>query len=144
MSACMPWIVTKAHIDALVQQMIVDGVIHASEADSTGTRLWAENHHSVSVRYREDCQAPDYKFKGIEARLDDGVILALIHCLDYQCCEWDGYENETGMQLIQRLRGRICRRHGINDVQDDQSLWANAPWGIDSIEEAIARTPSDR
>lgn len=138
------WIVSKGHVDAIVQQLIVDGLITLDQADATGRMLWDENHYSISVRYGEDAQTPDYKFEGVEAPLSDGVILACIHCLDSQCAEWQGYDQTPGMKLIERLRRVICQRHGITDPDNDGPLWADAPWGIDSIEEAIARTPSDR
>lgn len=136
------WIVSKGHVDALVQQMIVDGLITLDQADATGKMLWDENHYGVNVRYRGHEPTPDYKFEGVEARLDDIVILAQIHCLNYQCAEWQGYENQPGMQLIKRLRTRICDRHGVEpgDVDSDYHLWRDAPWGIDSIEEAIAQS----
>lgn len=73
------WIVARVHIDVLV----LAGVQFAISYDTgdpapvgprllaaAGVDLWAENHHSVNCRYREDCEPLSYPAPTAEVVLD--------------------------------------------------------------------------
>ena len=47
------WIVSKGHIDVLVNGLLQHGLISPKEIAQTGQLLWRENHLSVNDRYAE-------------------------------------------------------------------------------------------
>ena len=132
------WIVSKGHIDVLVQALIVEGLIRPDQASEYGQLLWKENHHSVDVRYREENEVPVYEFSGIEAPLADGAVHHAIRCYHYQCMEWEGFEDEPGMRFILELERIIDERHPA-DGDGDRFGGEDWPWGFDSIEQAVDR-----
>lgn len=131
------WIVSKGHIDAIVQLAIVEQQIGPSEANAVGAMLWAENHASVNYRYNEDTPVPDYAFRGVEAPLDDWIMLKQLECYDYQSCEHPQWAASAGRALVGKLEDRLLRRLGINPRGSES--YVAAPWGINEIEEAIAK-----
>jgi hypothetical protein len=141
------WTVSKAHIDILVQALIVEDVIEGSSkrADYVGKQLWAENYRSVNIRYGERNGHPPYRFQWTEGALDDAVVLRSIACYHYQCMEWEGFESVPGWRKLAELRRRMIVRLGIEPRTDDYGspddgtwAWCDAqrdgerlPWGID-------------
>lgn len=128
------WIVTKAHIDCIVQQAIVEGLVSAGEATKVGRELWQENHDSVNYRYSESQPCPAYRFEGIEAPLDPVIVLKQVDCYDYQSCEHPGWDSSEARRLINALRDRLEAKGA-----DWHHLSPAAAWGIDSLLEAVAR-----
>lgn len=131
------WIVTPGHINTLVQAMAAEGIIPLTEATEVGRMLWDENHRSVNYRYRETTPTPDYSFEGIEARLDDTVVGVQVACYEYQSCEHPGWETSRARELCSLLADAICARNGWESA-DDAPGWDRAPWGVESIIEAVA------
>jgi hypothetical protein len=137
------WIVTKDHIDVLVQAIIVEhGGNFDTTADNLGQMLWNENHESVNARYREDTETLGYAFVGMEAPLDPVVVLKAINCYDYQSCEHDGWEGSEAKFLMDWLRERLAPKAGLlsADAVYELRAYSEAPWGIDRREQAIAKT----
>lgn len=129
------WEVSKAHIDALVQEMGRHGLIR--NADKAGQMLLAENHKSLRARYGDraetywpgmDKRASEYHFNGIESPLDPVKMDTLARCYDYQTCEHSGYEASEAFSLIHELGVRL-------GIPEDAGL--KGPWGIETIEEAV-------
>lgn len=155
------WIVSKAHIDALVQSMIVERVISPADANDVGRELWRENLRSVAYRYPNDgdgerpgpidfrdSHVEGYRFAGIEAPLDELCIWKQTACYDYESCEHPDYLLSEACNHVSRLADRIAARHGLNRDEWDRALPKDAtghdpyPWGLDTIEQAIARVPA--
>jgi len=145
------WIVTQAHIDVLVQAGIVAGLVdlRSDSPDEVGSMLWDENHAQVNYRYGEQTPTPDYTFSGIEAPLDPIVVCKAIACIEYQCWEdTDRWERSEAKRYCDLLLARLHAAHGQGafdpDNPDswarDQRAYDRAPWGIDSIEQAIPAT----
>lgn len=129
------WIVSKTHIDSLVQAGIEREMVRPEEADEFGRMLWAENLASIHSRY-PDTAANDKNYPGpigFKARhvasytykplkgssLDaEGVVNSAARCYDYQTCEHSGYEASKARQFVQLLAA--C-------TEDKGS----GPWGID-------------
>lgn len=133
------WIVSKGHIDCLVQAMITEGLATFAEADELGQMLWHENHLSIEARYGDEPNTPDYAYTGVEAPLDDLIVFKQARCYDYQTCEHAGWESSRARQLIDALCKAIAERNGTTeDAMYDLPGWNSAPWGIESIEQAIA------
>lgn len=133
------WIVSKAHIDCLVQAMVVEGIVPLDKATVTGRELWRENHRSINYRYNERQRTPAYEFSGIEAPLDDWTVFKQISCYGYQTCERPDWEKSRSYRLTEKLAAVILARLGVTrESVYDHPGWADGPWGIDRIEEAIA------
>jgi hypothetical protein len=129
------WLVSKAHIDCLVQAMAVEGVIAFDQATTTGRLLWNENCLSLGARYDDPIppEIGDYVFKGVGAPLDDAIVRNQIGCYGYQSCEHEEWEASEAKALCDRLQALLDGRLG--EEADDTAL----PWGIDRIEEAFRR-----
>ena len=145
------WVVTHAHIDAMVQQLGVEKLIEPADADKVGRKLWRENveafRYCYSGRHPEDIPKgwTKYVFAGSEAPLDEVAVHMLIRCFMYQCSEEDGYDEKPGFKLVGELRRIIAARHGFvydaadAERNDDHKLSESLGirmWGISSIEEA--------
>lgn len=126
------WIVTKAHIDALVTAGLRNGCISSTmsgslsnkldECDRIGAMLWKENHKSVNSRYAEHNRTPPYKFQERAIPLTPVEVFKAIHCLAYQSCEHSGWRKSKAREWLDELADMESRKlPGYND----------APWGID-------------
>lgn len=136
------WIVSKAHIDCLVQSLAMEGIISFADANNIGRELWRENHRSINYRYSERGRAPKYTFTGIEAPLDPGIVLKQTRCYWYQTCERPDFERSVSARLVEQLETALLGRLGYADMTDFREhdpRWNSAPWGIDSLMEAVQR-----
>jgi len=86
------------------------------DQDAIARCLYAENVHSVNVRYRLDDPMPDYRFQAVNLRGFDRlvpVVLKSIACLQYQSCEADDYDQSAASYLLKSLeRMIICSLYG--------------------------------
>lgn len=143
------WIVSKPHIDALVQEMIARQMIEPEQATVVGCELWEECRRSVAYRYPYDtgngdrpgpCDLTDelmaqYVFEGVEAPLHPEAILTAIHCYRYQSCEHPEWESSQSFARMTDLELNICGQLGI--FPDDWKGAGQWPWGVDDIEQVI-------
>jgi hypothetical protein len=130
------WIVSKTHIDALVQAGIEREMVRPEEADEFGRMLWAENLASIHYRYpdtRENGEYPGpidftaedvetYTYEPLEGSslTAEGVVHAAALCYDYQTCEHDEYTGSKAEQFANML-AKLTDREEIG-----------GPWGIDT------------
>jgi hypothetical protein len=129
------WIVSKGHIDCLVQSLIAEGLATFADADEVGQMLWHENHLSIQARYGDEPDTPLYHFTGVEAPLDDAIVYKQAQCYDYQSCEHAAWESSEAYKLNEALSTILADRNGGTDA-----LWGRsgqAPWGIEHIEQAV-------
>ena len=135
------WIVSKNHIDALVQALAEGEIVVNIYPTEIGRTLWKENLLSIWARYPDTEKTDDnypgpYGFRAIDTetyvytrpaeRLSYGSLLKQAHCYSYQTCEHDGWETSQAKKWIDTLR-RGLERGG----HADGSEYAAAPWGID-------------
>jgi hypothetical protein len=133
------WIVSKTHIDALVQAGIEREMVRPDEADEFGRMLWGENLASIHYRYPDtvengnypgpndfrDSDVDTYTYEpldgeaGISLRAE-AVVNAAAGCYDYQSCEHPGYENSKARQFVTML-------HTLTENAEGKG-----PWGIDN------------
>lgn len=140
------WVVSKAHIDAMVSSALNLGggsgercfsfsdkslgqwrrtEVSLANATEIGTMLWAENVKSVNYRYADsdhiEPEVPEpYTFTRTRT-LTDGEIVALVRCYDYQSCEHAEWEGSPAHAFCQAIEYRLLSR--IPGVDD-------APWGF--------------
>jgi hypothetical protein len=131
------WIVSKTHIDALVQAGIEREMVRTDEADEFGRMLWRECLASVAYRYPGDSDGErpgpiDFRDSDVDTYVyeplngEPGVSLvakSVVHkaaaCYDYQSCEHPEWEDS---------KARVYVRMLIDMTETSEG----APWGIDS------------
>lgn len=136
------WIVSKTHVDALVQACVIERIITPEQATELGKHLWQENHRSVNYRYGERKRTPAYEFRGVEAPLDDAVIRRNIECYWYQTCEHPENEcyNAAEGKPLGLLAAALDARHGEGfEDQAERERGARLPWGIDRWDQVIVK-----
>lgn len=138
------WIVSKGHIDALVQGLVIEGLVEMRQAKEIGQMLWHENHLSIQARYGDPADTPAYEPELIEAPLNDAILARQISCYDYQSCEHPEWRTTEAYKLVSTLNDLLAIRNGGAPEMADQD-WTTSyerehgriPWGIDSITECV-------
>lgn len=123
------WIVSKTHIDALVQAGIEAEMIQPEKADEFGLMLWVENHRSIEARYGQPVPDLEYSYEPLEgsSRNAPGVVNSTAACYDYQTCEHDGYGASKAAMFVKAL----------HELTKDRSS-DPGPWGTDSRDAFLA------
>lgn len=145
------FVVSKAHVDALVQSLIVNDLATFETADDLGKNIWQENvdafNDYYSNRYSDECPDVDsYKFTGIEAPLHPALVVRQVCCYRYQCCTLDGFEGRAANQLLEQLATKLSGVSGDDPQYDWQEAVVKSmnlvhpPWAIDSIEELVVQS----
>jgi hypothetical protein len=133
------WIVSKPHIDCLVQSGIEREMIRPNEADEFGRMLWAENLASIHYRYPDTVEGgmhpgpndfhPDQIDEYVYEPMDGpagislsvpGVVNSAAACYDYQTCEHPEYEGSKAHMFA----------HALYECTVGQGT--EGPWGIDA------------
>jgi hypothetical protein len=126
------WIVSKAHIDAIVTAALKDEMVRLPHdtfhpqkmsTDEMGQMLWRENYKSVNHRYNERARCPSYRFNLRACPLTSVEVFKAIHCLEYQSCEHPGWKRSKARSFLRELESSLTRC---------LPGYAAAPWGIDS------------
>jgi len=132
------WIVSKTHIDCLVQAGIEREMVRPEEADEFGRMLWGECLASVAYRYPQDgdgdrpgpsdfrdSDVDTYVYEPLDGEpgislLAEAVVHKAVGCYDYQSCEHPGYEGSEAQRFAHIL-------HKVTALAE-----GDAPWGIDA------------
>lgn len=124
------WIVSKHHIDVIVDGAIRLGLIGLGDATKTGRMLTNANKRSIQARYgREDRQAATVKtyfYTTPREQIPDVVLSKQVHCYDYQTCEIWEYEKTTAYKFAQRME-RALEARGVSRKSPG---YDEAPWGV--------------
>lgn len=148
------WIVSKAHIDALVNAGIRYGITTVADVHETGQMLWRENHRSINYRYDKRGRTPQYRFTGTEMPLHPIVILKLLHCFEYQSCERPDWEKSQACRWVARLEAALQANEqvdmtplparyssdGTEPAYLGSSIYNDAPWAIATLSQAAVTT----
>jgi hypothetical protein len=144
------WVVSRAHIDAIMSVAVQRKVCTAEEATAIGHMLWRENVRSVNFRYDERGRTPSYRFTEAEEWVDSAVALKLLHCLGYQSCErpdWQRSEAYAWLLALEEKLGedpfisleQVRSVHGATvPAYYNTREYSEAPWAIDRLEEVYA------
>lgn len=106
------WLCTDTHISALVQQAVVMGVVEPGlEADNLWAKMKYDNLHALAVRYGdhepEDWTNVIVNRSMVEAPLHKPTIWKNIGCWQYQCAEFDGWDQTEAHMTMRTLRELI-------------------------------------
>lgn len=145
------WIVSKTHIDSLVQALIEADLIDPDKATTTGRMLWRENLRSINYRYPDTIGAragsypgplgfgpkavTDYTYEPLEGKAFDAphVVNKAAGCYDYQTCEHPGYARSKARLLVLALSGATSHAERFK---------LDAPWGIDKRDAFVTAAPA--
>jgi hypothetical protein len=136
------WIVSKNHINAIVQGAITLELIPPNKATEVGKDLWKENHESIHYRYPNDKGggAPSYAFKAGNPDLALGALLKALHCYNYQTWEHPDGKASQAKALTDKMEAKILTlkpslterdNGGGYESHDHDPDYTAAPWGID-------------
>jgi hypothetical protein len=145
------WIVSRAHIDVLVQALAESERVTDVDPDELGRQLWRENVKAVSIRYPgdtgdgdrpgpigfRDADADAYTYRRPSKRIELPGVHKAIAAYQYQCAEYDGWDEAQAQLWLNPLRQELEAR-GIRYNDDD-------PWGYDeddvhvSVEDGVIR-----
>lgn len=142
------WIVSRAHIDALVAGLAANGIVDGSaDMDAVGRELWRENYRSVNFRYGEHQRTPSYTYSRPRDVGDSPCWLEkLVACYDYQSCERPDWAKSKAFRWTKALyeklaANRPCGTQHISYSSRDMATgevtpanscpsYDNAPWGL--------------
>lgn len=143
------WMTSDVHRSALVQEAIVRGLIPPHDADQLWQRMTFDNHLALFVRYGDQLPVDSWediqvRREVVEAPLNPWGILKGISCWNYQCAEFYGWDQTTAHLLMDALVDLISLELGVpRDDHPDTYFYRpeynDAPWGINSWEQIIAR-----
>ena len=115
------FIVSDEHIASLVSFAVANNTITSDLAQISATVLLDANITSVNVRYKENTTATIDYWSTPKKFLTPVQAIKAAKCLDYQSCEFDGYESSTAKKLInQIINSALYKLEGYDD----------APWAI--------------
>jgi hypothetical protein len=139
------WIVSKAHIDALVSEAARRGpdgpfmwehggrrhtlpFADAVRATEVGQMLWKENHRSINYRYDERGRTPHYDWNETP-HLPSMWVYKANACYSYQTCERTDWEQSEAFAFVQALYAALLPEVGPDPRNTKE--WNDAPWGLD-------------
>lgn len=141
------WIVSRAHIDAMVQ-LICESEIVPLSPDLVGRMLWSENVFSLAYRYPDDKDgerpgpidfrdddALTYTYRRPSAKLTRHDQLLALHCFNYQSSEHPDWK--PGNQVHDWIATMIAKLQaaGADDKQATKEQVNGYPspiaWGLE-------------
>jgi len=127
------WLVTDIHISALTQAAVVEGIIHPDRRMELAQRMKQNNLLALHHRYRDEAPPDDpteieLELTTVEAPLRPDVIVDGFRCWNYQCAEYDGYDDRIEYKVMGQLVAKLHEQHVIH--KSDR-------WGIDNWDQVI-------
>lgn len=132
------WIVSRAHIDVLVQALCEGEYVTDRSPDEVGRVLWAENLASVASRYPtdgdgerpgpldfRDADVETYTYRRPTQRIPLSGIYHAVACYDYQSCEHQGWSSSEAYRWT-HLLGAALKRHPEVETEPPYGKY---PWG---------------
>ena len=151
------WIVSRNHINALVQWAIRTGLVTAEQADATGRMLWAANLESVAYRYPNDIDGErpgpigfrdehvlEYTYAPASAEAvqewtygtfdpeNPRDALRQVSCAFYQSCEHPGWHESDACDLLNRME-RALKPLAANAIRTERvagTPYRELAWGV--------------
>lgn len=130
------WIVSRAHIDVLVQALCEGEYVTDRSPDEVGRELWRENLASVAYRYPNDgnggrpgpmefrdSDVDTYTYRRPSVRIEPSAVLSATGCYDYQSCEHPGWESSVSRVWVTMMDDALRAHPAVGD--------ATGPWGFE-------------
>ena len=135
------WLCSDIHLSVIIQAAAVEGIIDHRTADYWWREAKWQNLYALHCRYGDALevdgeqvdQPQDIRCNrtSVEAPLRPDVVVRAIEAWDYQCSEFDGYDQTRISQLMYSL---IARLKGDNSDIDFDTR--DLPWGVDAWDQA--------
>jgi hypothetical protein len=125
--------VSDAHVD-LLATAFVRLVDPAADPQAVGLQMLRHNARSIRARYSHnagfcdeaDAQADAYRYQPWRADISPAMLSKQIACLNYQSCEFDGWEQCESRHMLDQLQAH-CPKY--DDLSRDAET--GIPWGVD-------------
>ena len=122
------WIVSKHHIDVLVDGAVRLGVIYPEDRLIVGRMLTNANKKSIRTRYGYDdegaARVKTYRYSPSGHPISDVALYKQVGCYDYQTCEFDGYEKSEAYKFVHKMQDALAPIGYLSPGYDE------APWGV--------------
>jgi len=103
------FICSDDHINTLVSYAHKMSLIGVGETQDLAEKLLYENTRSVNYRYGED-QVNTITFKETDIDLTPIEIIRLVHCIDYQSCETNDWEQTESYKWLRAIEDTAIRQ----------------------------------
>lgn len=102
------------------------GLPSIDNSNAVGQMLVDANHASVNWRYGERTDPPAYRYDRAydHEPLVAAQVIKTAHCLDYQCCEFDGWPECDAKKIIDRIILAAAR----HVTGYDNARWGAPAW----------------
>ncbi|MCO7219488.1 hypothetical protein [Klenkia sp. PcliD-1-E] len=144
------WIVSRAHIDVLVQGLCESEHVTHLGPDEVGRSLWQECLRSVAYRYPadgdgnrpgpvdfRDDDVETYTYRRPSVRISLTGLHHAIACYAYQSCEHQGWQNSDAERWTSGLRAVLAKHPEV--CTDPPS--GEHPWGYEETDVHQASVP---
>ena len=90
--------------------------------------LWSANVKSVNTRYNGTSRRGRINIRNLDLSVwySGGAVLKLVDCIDYQSCEFDGWDDSKARAMLTILEYDLVHSGASRDGRD----YNNAEWGI--------------
>jgi hypothetical protein len=156
------WIVSRAHIDALVLAGVQWRLITdpgPEKLSALGRMLWAENLASVAYRYPgdgdserpgpndfRDADVTTYTAPTSEVLLSAAGVVKAVDCYEYQSCEHPAWPDSAAAGFAGALRTAVLTCIPADQLEPSRYSgqrkyppgYDTAPWGVDDLTEIAA------
>ena len=117
------FVVSDFHVDALVSWAVAHrapAFPRAMSPSALAAALAEANRAAYRERYGEQCEDAARYVARRAVDISPVQIIKACDCLDYQCCDWSGWEASTAKQLLDRIR-----QHAVGLLPGyDEAAWA--------------------
>lgn len=138
------WMTSRTHRSAITQSAVVESIIPPERAAWLFDELTRINRLALHHRYNDKHPDElDLEHREVaEAPLDPNVLILNIGCLRYQCAEYDGWDDEEAMLIVEKLRRKLLDDQGYAGEEGEDRWYSDhgskGPWGIDSWNQVVA------
>lgn len=143
------WIVSRAHIDVLVQGLCEGEHVTHIDPDEVGRTLWRECLASVAARYPndgdgqrpgpidfKDADVDTYTYRRPARKIELPGLLAAVGCYQYQSSEHSGWDDSDANRWTATLQDAL----EANPAVSAQRTHNDYPWGYE--EEDVHGVPA--
>ena len=121
------FLVSDKTVNIIVSGAIKAGMIPKRGGTVLGKKLLRANIKSLRARYGESNYEPThYKFKKV-SKIDAQIVYS-VQCLEYQSCEYSGYQNSDARKLALTIGEYYANKLGTTYSLFSSNGYGNLSW----------------